>query len=69
MRIQKPGGKLIVLDANPDFVTEKDNFGRAFFDLHAQVIEYRTNVVIDQSTPPVAPSSPMPVRCAATSST
>jgi NADPH-dependent 2,4-dienoyl-CoA reductase/sulfur reductase-like enzyme len=47
VRIHKPRGKLIVLDANPDFVTEKDNFGRAFFDLHANVIEYRTNVVID----------------------
>lgn len=43
----KPGSKLIVLDANPDFVTEKDNFSRAFFDLHGGVIEYRTSVVID----------------------
>jgi sulfide dehydrogenase [flavocytochrome c] flavoprotein chain len=43
----KPRGKLIVLDANPDFVTEKDNFGSAFFGLHGAVIEYRTNVVIE----------------------
>jgi sulfide dehydrogenase [flavocytochrome c] flavoprotein chain len=47
LKRNKPGSKLIVLDANPDFVTEKDNFGRAFFDLHAGVIEYRTNVIID----------------------
>ena len=47
LRVRKPRGKLIVLDANPDFVTEKDNFSRAFFDLHGNVIEYRTNVVID----------------------
>lgn len=44
---RKPQGKLIVLDANPDFVTETDNFTRAFFDLHGRVIEYRTSVVID----------------------
>jgi NADPH-dependent 2,4-dienoyl-CoA reductase/sulfur reductase-like enzyme len=44
---RKPQGKLIVLDANPDFVTEADNFTRAFFDLHGRVIEYRTSVVID----------------------
>jgi sulfide dehydrogenase [flavocytochrome c] flavoprotein subunit len=36
MRVRKPQAKLIVLDANPDFVTEKDNFSRAFFDLHGQ---------------------------------
>ncbi len=47
IRQRKPRGKLIVLDANPDFVTETDNFSRAFFDLHGAVIEYRTNVVID----------------------
>ena len=47
MRVNKPQGKLLVLDANPGFVTEVDNFSRAFFDLHGRVIEYRTNVVID----------------------
>lgn len=51
MKQRKPQGKLIVLDANPDFVTEKDNFSRAFFDLHGKVIEYRTNVVIDSVDP------------------
>lgn len=47
LRQRKPGSKLIVLDGNADFVTEKDNFSRAFFQLHAGVIEYRTNVLID----------------------
>ena len=47
LRVNKPGSKLIVLDANPGIVTEVDNFSRAFFDLHGGVIEYRSNVVID----------------------
>jgi NADPH-dependent 2,4-dienoyl-CoA reductase/sulfur reductase-like enzyme len=47
LRVNKPGSRLLVLDANPDFVTEKDNFSQAFFGLHAGVIEYRTDVLID----------------------
>ena len=47
LKTNKPGSKLIVLDANPDFVTEADNFSLAFYGLHANVIEYRTNVRID----------------------
>jgi NADPH-dependent 2,4-dienoyl-CoA reductase/sulfur reductase-like enzyme len=46
LKLRKPGSKLVVLDANPDFVTEKDNFSRAFFDLHGSVIEYRTNAEV-----------------------
>lgn len=45
----KPGAKLLVLDANPDFVAEKDNFSRAFFDLHGSVIEYHTSVAIQSA--------------------
>jgi len=52
IRVRKPRGKLIVLDANPDFVTEKDNFSRAFLGLHGDVIEYRNNVVIDHVDTP-----------------
>jgi sulfide dehydrogenase [flavocytochrome c] flavoprotein chain len=48
LKRNKPGSKLIVLDANPDFVAEKDNFSRAFFGLYAGVIEYRKDVVIDR---------------------
>jgi sulfide dehydrogenase [flavocytochrome c] flavoprotein subunit len=46
LKANKPRSKLIVLDANPDFVTEADNFSQAFFGLHASVIEYQTNVAI-----------------------
>lgn len=51
LRVRKPRSKLIVLDANPDFVTERDNFSRAFFDLHGSVIEYRPGTVIDSVDP------------------
>jgi len=47
LRLNKPGSKLIVLDANPGIVTEVDNFSRAMFDLHGGVIEYRSSQVID----------------------
>jgi sulfide dehydrogenase [flavocytochrome c] flavoprotein subunit len=47
LKRRKPGSRLVVLDANPDIVVEKDNFSRAFFDLHAAVIDYRPNSVID----------------------
>jgi NADPH-dependent 2,4-dienoyl-CoA reductase/sulfur reductase-like enzyme len=47
LRLNKPGSKLIVLDANPGIVTEVDNFSRAFFDLHGAVIDYRSSVLID----------------------
>lgn len=40
-----------MLDANPDFVTEKDNFSNAFFGLHGGVIEYVTNATVSQVDP------------------
>jgi len=46
MKAYKPRAKLIVLDGNLDFVTERDNFSQAFYGLHANVIEYRTGVEI-----------------------
>ncbi|MGM9488292.1 FAD-dependent oxidoreductase [Ideonella sp. YS5] len=46
LKVNKPQAKLLVLDANPDFVTEKDNFSQAFFGLHADVIEYRTQTEV-----------------------
>lgn len=46
LKQNKPQAKLLVLDANPDFVTEKDNFSQAFFGLHADVIEYRTQTEV-----------------------
>ncbi len=52
LRVNKPGSKLLVLDANVDFVTERDNFSAAFFGLHADIIEYRTSVVIESVDAP-----------------
>ena len=46
LKARKPGLKLIVLDANPDIVTEVDNFSQAFYGLHANVIDYRKGVEI-----------------------
>lgn len=46
MKVNKPRGKLIVLDANPDFVAEKENFSSAFYGLHANVIEYVPNAEV-----------------------
>lgn len=51
LKVKKPGSKLIVLDANPDFVTEKDNFSNAFFNLHRSVIEYHTNAAVTEVDP------------------
>jgi NADH dehydrogenase FAD-containing subunit len=51
LRQRKPGSKLLVLDANADIVTERDNFSRAFLGLHGRVIEYRPNAVIDHVDP------------------
>lgn len=46
LKAKKPGSKLLVLDANPDIVVEQDNFSKAFFGLHANVIEYHRGVEI-----------------------
>ena len=51
LRVNKPRSKLIVLDANPDFVTEKDNFSSAFMGLHGNVIEYHNNAEVTQVDP------------------
>ncbi|MBK1686424.1 FAD-dependent oxidoreductase [Rubrivivax gelatinosus] len=47
LRVNKPGSKLLVLDANPGIVVEQDNFTRAFEQLHAGVVEYHGGVAID----------------------
>jgi sulfide dehydrogenase [flavocytochrome c] flavoprotein chain len=46
LKANKPRSKLIVLDANADIITEKENFASAFNGLHQGVIEYRANVEI-----------------------
>ena len=47
LKLKKPRSKIIVLDANPDILVEKDNFMSAFLGLHGSVLEYRNNVTID----------------------
>lgn len=46
MKRRKPRAKLLVLDANMDIVTEKDNFTKAFLGLHGSVIEYHNNAEV-----------------------
>ncbi len=51
LRVNKPGSRLLVLDANPDVVTEKDNFLAAFNGIHAGVVEYHNNAGIQSVDP------------------
>ena len=46
IKTTKPRAKLIILDANPDIVVEKETFTRAFSGPYAEVIEYRSGVEI-----------------------
>jgi len=51
MKQRKPRAKLLVLDANMDIVTEKDNFTKAFLGLHGNVIEYHNNAEVTSVDP------------------
>ena len=46
LKEKKPGAKVIIVDANPDIVAEKENFSKAFTSLYANIIEYRNGVEI-----------------------
>jgi sulfide dehydrogenase [flavocytochrome c] flavoprotein chain len=46
LKEKKPGAKVIIVDANPDIVAEKENFSKAFTGLYANIIEYRNGVEI-----------------------
>ena len=46
LKRNKPGAKVIVLDANPAIVAERASFTRAFTVTHAGVIEYVPNAVV-----------------------
>jgi len=46
LKRNKPGSKVIVLDANPAIVAERGTFTRAFTSTHAGVIEYVPNAVV-----------------------
>ena len=47
LRTNKPGSKVIVLDANPDIIVEKETFGHAFDVTYAGIVEYHKNVSLD----------------------
>lgn len=47
LKKNKPGSKVVVLDANPKILAEPVNFTRAFNEIHAGVIRYVPNAVID----------------------
>ena len=51
MKQRKPRSKLVVLDANMDIVTEKDNFTNAFLGLHGGMIEYHNNAEVTEVDP------------------
>lgn len=48
LKRQKPGAKVIVLDANPAIVAERTNFTNAFENIHRGVIEYVPSAVVDR---------------------
>jgi NADPH-dependent 2,4-dienoyl-CoA reductase/sulfur reductase-like enzyme len=48
VKTRKPGSRVIVLDANPGIVAEKENFTRAFQVTHAGVVEYHAGVTISE---------------------
>ncbi|MGE5027702.1 MAG: FAD-dependent oxidoreductase [Betaproteobacteria bacterium] len=51
LKKNKPGSKVIVLDANPYIQAERVNFEYAFNTTHAGVIDYRPNYVVASVTP------------------
>lgn len=51
LKVNKPGSRLIVLDANAGIVTEVDNFTSAFMGVHGNVIDYHPNAEVTQVDP------------------
>lgn len=46
LKANKPNSRIIVLDANPDIIVEKENFSHAFTVTHAGVVDYRPGSTI-----------------------
>jgi NADH dehydrogenase FAD-containing subunit len=46
LKRNRPGSKVIVLDANPGITAEVHSFTDAFYNVHAGVIEYQPNAII-----------------------
>jgi NADPH-dependent 2,4-dienoyl-CoA reductase/sulfur reductase-like enzyme len=46
LKAKKPKSKLIVLDANPDYVSKKPLFSRVFSEDYKDIIDYRNNAPV-----------------------
>ncbi len=46
LKRNKAGSRIIVLDANPDIIVEKENFSHAFTTLYAGVVDYRPGCTV-----------------------
>lgn len=46
LKFNKPGSKVIVLDANADIIVEKENFSKAFTQTHAGIVDYRPGCTV-----------------------
>lgn len=47
LKRNKPGSKVIVLDANPDITVEKETFSHAFNVTYSGIVEYHNNVTLE----------------------
>jgi NADPH-dependent 2,4-dienoyl-CoA reductase/sulfur reductase-like enzyme len=48
LKARKPKSKVIVLDANPDYVSKKPLFSRVFSEDYKGIIEYRNNAPVSE---------------------
>ena len=51
LKINKPGSRVVILDANPKIMAESIAFTEAFTRIHADVITYVPNAVLDHIDP------------------
>jgi NADPH-dependent 2,4-dienoyl-CoA reductase/sulfur reductase-like enzyme len=48
LKSRKPKSKLIMLDANPDYVSKKPLFSRVYAEDYKGIVEYRTNSAVNE---------------------
>lgn len=48
LKTAKPKSKLIILDANPDYVSKKPLFSRVYAEDYKGIVEYRTNATVTE---------------------
>lgn len=46
LKVNKPNSQLVVLDANPDIIVEKENFSTAFSGAHGYVVNYQPGCTV-----------------------